>query len=240
VPRRLEGEHAALRDLGRHAEIWLWFEHDVWDQIALIRVLSLLAGQHDLQGRLQLVPADGTRPFPELADAELAALRPAPLSPQQLREGAEAWAAFAAPDPRGLDALSRRPLALPFLAAALRRHLRDLPWTTGGLAETERRVLVAVRDGAADEAAAFRAFRAADPLFHPTDLIIRDVVRRLRAGPEPLLALDGDRLALTDRGRAVLAGRERHHPAPRALGGAEIGGDAPPWRWDGERDRVAG
>jgi hypothetical protein len=191
-----------------------------------------------LQGRLQLVPADGTRPFRELADAELAALRPAPLSPQQLREGAEAWAAFAAPDPRGLDALSRRPLALPFLAAALRRHLRDLPWTTGGLAETERRVLVAVRDGAADEAAAFRAFRAADPLFHPTDLIIRDVVRRLRAGPEPLLAPDGDRLALTDRGRAVLAGRERHHPAPRALGGAEIGGAAPPWRWDAERDAV--
>jgi hypothetical protein len=249
VRRRLEREYAALRGgdgdgggggLGRHDAVWLWFEHDLWDQAALIRVLSLLAGQRALEGKLWLVPADGVRAFPELADAELAALRPAPLSPQQVRDGAEAWAAFAAPDPRALDALSRRrrPLSLPFLAAALRRHLRDLPWTTDGLAETERRALRAVAGGARDETAVLRAFRAADPVFHPTDLILRDVLRRLRAGPEPLLA-PTDPLALTDRGRAVLAGRERHRPAaPRVLGGVEIGPHTL-WRWDVECDGVS-
>jgi len=238
VRRRLESEYAALRgdDLAQHEAVWLWFEHDVWDQIALIRVVSLLDGQGGLEGKLWLLPADGVRCFPELSDTELAALRPQPLSPEQFREGAEAWAAFSAPDPRQLDALSRRPLALPFLAAALRRHLRDLPWTTDGLAETERRVLHAVYEGAKDEAAVLHAFRAADPVFHPTDLILRDVLRRLRAGPEPLLAPPSDPLALTDRGRAVLAGQERHRPAPRALGGMEIGPDAPPWRWDPGRE----
>jgi hypothetical protein len=95
-------------------------------------------------------------------------------------------------------------------------------------------VLAAVRDGAADEAALLRAFRETDAVFHPTDLILRDTLRRLRAGPAPLLA-PADPPALTDRGRAVLAGSERHHPAPRALGGVEIGPDAPPWRWDPER-----
>lgn len=234
--RRLEREHAALRDLGVDAEIWLWFEHDLWDQIALIRVLSLLAGQRGLAGKLLLVPADGARCFPELPDAELAALRPEPLSPRQFREGAEAWAAFAAPDPLALDALSRRAPALPFLAAALRRHLRDLPWTTDGLSETERRVLLAVHGGAEDEAATHRAFRAADGVFHITDLILRDVLRRLRDGPAPPLA-PSDPLALTDRGRAVLAGREPHRPAERSLGGMEVG-PLCPWRWDPHADGV--
>ena len=79
--RRLEREYGALRDLGRHAAaVWLWFEHDLSDQIALIRVLSLLAGRSGPGGGLWLVPADGARCFPELTDAELAELRhrPAP------------------------------------------------------------------------------------------------------------------------------------------------------------------
>ena len=198
----------------------------------------LLDGQNGLEAKLWLLSADGVRCFPELSDTELAALRPQPLSPEAARSGAEAWAAFSAPDPRELDALSRQPLALPFLAAALRRHLRDLPWTTDGLAETERHVLLAAKGGAPDEAAALRAFHAADPVFHPTDLILRDVLRRLRADQAPLLA-PSDPFALTDRGRAVLAGHEGHRPAPRALGGVEIGRpDAPPWRWDPGRGRV--
>jgi hypothetical protein len=238
VRRRLKSEYAALNgDLGQHEAVWLWFEHDLWDQIALIRVLSLLADRDGLAGKLWLLPADGVRCFPELSDTELGGLSPQPLSPEQAREGAQAWAAFAAPDPRGLDALSRQPLALPFLATALRRHLRDLPWTTDGLAETERHVLRAVGNGAQDEATTLRAFRAADPVFHPTDLILRDVLRRLRSGPAPLLA-PSDPLALTDLGRAVLAGQECRSPAPRALGGVEIGPHAPPWRWDPEREAV--
>lgn len=230
VRQCLGQEYGAVQLLNRHDAVWLWFEHDLWDQAALLRVLSLLAGRRGMEGRLWLMPADGLRSFPELSDAELAALRPAPLTLLQLEQAAEAWAAFTAPDPRALDALSRRALALPFLGAALRRHLRDLPWTTDGLAETERLVLHAIRDGATEEAAVFHALRAADPVFHVTDLIVRDVVARLRTGPRRLIARAAP-LALTERGEAVLAGRERHRPPPRFLAGVTIRPD-PDWLWD--------
>ncbi|MBV1797449.1 DUF1835 domain-containing protein [Siccirubricoccus sp. G192] len=233
--QRLGREYAALQDLHRYDAVWLWFEHDLWDQAALIRVLSLLAEQRALEGRLWLLPADGRRSFPELDDAELAALRPAPLTRLQLEQAAEAWSAFAAPDPVALDRLSRRALALPFLGAALRRHLRDLPWTTDGLAETERLALRAVRDGAA-EAAVFRALRAADPIFHVTDLITRDVLRRLGSGPNRLISRAAP-LVLTPRGQAVLAGEARHRPPPRAQGGVTVRPD-PPWLWDPRRAGV--
>jgi hypothetical protein len=214
--QRLAAEYAALEGLGRCDAVRLWFEHDLWDQAALIRVLSLLAGQAAPASRLWRMPADGWRCFAELADAELAALVPVPLSAAELACGAEAWRAFSDPDPTALDSLYRR----------------DLPWTTDGLALTERLALQAVAAGATDLAAVHRALRAADPVFHVTDLIVAEVLARLSEGPRRLLAR-GAALALSDRGRAVLVGEARHVPTPRALGGVPLGPDRP-WRWDPE------
>ncbi len=226
---RLGAEYMALNGLARFDRVLLWFEHDLWDQAALIRVLSLLAERRGLEGKLFLMPADGARPFAALADAELGALAPAPLTRAQLESGALAWEGFAAPDPRGLDALRRQAQPLPHLAAALRRHLMDLPWTTDGLALTERLLLRAVVGGAADGGAALAAMRAADPVFEVTDLIVQDVRARLANGPRRLVAREG--WALTARGEAVLGGTERHVPAPRFLGGVTIG-PGRGWRWD--------
>ncbi|MGG5812514.1 DUF1835 domain-containing protein [Falsiroseomonas sp. CW058] len=228
--RRLGAEYAALDGLARFGRVILWFEHDLWDQAVLIRVLSLLANRAPLAGKLFRMPADGRRPFAHLPDSELAALEPLPLSPLEIELGAEAWEAFAAPDPTALDRLSRRALALPHLAAAMRRHLQDLPWRTDGLALTERQMLRAVADGAAGLEEALAAQHAADAVFPVTDLILRDIHRRLSDGPRRLLAPDAP-WRLTERGAAVLAGAERHRPPPRFQGGVAVGPDAP-WQWD--------
>jgi hypothetical protein len=205
-------------------------------EYAALNRLHLLAEKRLLRGRLLLVPADGRRCFAELSATELAALRPVPLSDLQIEQAAEAWACFAAPDPSGLDAFSRRELALPFLAAALRRHLRDLPWTTDGLGETERRVLRAIAAGAADEVAVHQAIRPADQLLHATDLMVREVIGRLRHGPRRLVMRQPP-LRPTPRGAAVLAGTARHRPPPRFHAGVTILPD-PPWLWDAAQAAV--
>ena len=227
---RLGAEYAALHGLERFDSVLLWFEHDLWDQAALIRVLSLLAERRGLEGRLFLVPADGRRPFAHLGDAELGALEPAPLSRAQLEAGAEAWEGFAAEDPRALDALWRRALPLPHLAHALRRHLQDLPWTTDGLSLTERHLLRAVAGGATGLAPAMQAMLAADPVFQVTDLIVLDHRARLSEGARRLLER-GEPWRLSPAGEAVLRGEARHTPAPRFQGGVTVGPHAP-WRWD--------
>jgi hypothetical protein len=227
---RLGAEYAALNALERFERVLLWFEHDLWDQAALIRVLSLVAERRGLDGRLFLLPADGRRPFAELTDTELRALEPAPLTRAQLEAGAEAWEAFTAEDPRALDALWRRALPLPHLAPALRRHLQDLPWTTDGLSLTERLLLRAVADGATDPMAAMRAMLAADPVFQVTDLIVLDHHARLTAGPRRLLER-GEPWRLSAAGEALLRGEARHTPAPRFQGGVTVGPHSP-WRWD--------
>ncbi|WP_439598711.1 hypothetical protein [Falsiroseomonas sp.] len=217
---RLGREYMALNALDRFDLVLLWFEHDLWDQACLIRVLSLLAGRAPLQGRLFLMPADGRRPFAHLPAEELAALVPQPLGSLALEAGAEAWAAFASPDPTALDRLSRRRLPLPHLAAAMRRHLQDLPWRGDGLGLTERRLLRAVAEGAGDEASLLRALLAADPVFQVTDLILREVAQRLSALPQRLVTRQRP-WRLTERGAAVLAGTARYRPPPRFQGGGD-------------------
>lgn len=232
---RLGQEYAALHGLVRHERVLLWFEHDWWDQAALMRVLSLLAAQPALEGRLFRMPADGVRPFVALGDAELGALQPVAVLPAAIEAGAEAWDAFAAADPTALDALSRRALPWPHLATGLRRHLMDLPWREDGLALTERQVLHAVQAGATTPAAALAAQHAADATFPVTDLILRDIHRRLSQGPRALLT-PTEPWRLTERAAAVLAGTTRHRPAPRFQGGVAVGPE-PGWLWDG---RAAG
>jgi hypothetical protein len=230
VRLRLGAEYAALNGLARFDRVFLWFEHDLWDQAALIRVLSLLADRRTLDGRLFLMPSDGLRSFPDLPEPELAALEPRPLTRTQVEAGAEAWAAFAAEDPRALDALWRCALPLPHLAPALRRHLQDLPWTTDGLSRTERLLLQAVAAGAGDVPTVLAGIRAADSIFHPTDLMLRDHAARLAEGPSRAIEL-GQPWRLSARGLSILGGEAQHTPAPRFQGGVTVGPRAA-WRWD--------
>jgi hypothetical protein len=222
VRARLGTEYTALRGLAAYSRILLWFEHDLWDQAVLIRLLSLLADMPVLAGRLYLMPADGRRSFPDLPQGELEALAPEPLPWSAVEAGAEAWRAFASPDPTALDRLSRRALPLPHLARAMRRHLQDLPWVTDGLGLTERMMMQAIAEGARDEAALFRQLRPADQVFHFTDLIVRDLLKRLSTSTRRLVSRDAPH-ALTPRGAAILAGEERYVPPPRFHAGVVVG-----------------
>ncbi len=235
VRQRLGAEYTALLAAARgDAPLHLWCEHDVWDQVALLRLVAL--AWPAARGRLFLMPADGRRVFAAMRDAELAALAPLPLTDAAAEAACLAWDAFASPDPNALDGLWRRRLPLPHLATAIHRHLQDLPWASDGLALSERRVLRAVAEGARDLAAVLAAFAAADAVFHPTDLMLAEIIGRLRAGTLRLIARDGD-LALTPRGEAVLAGRQRHSPAARFVGGVAVGPNATAW-WDQSRAGV--
>jgi len=114
----------------------LWFEHDLYDQLQLIQVLD---GLSDLRGPPISLVCEAEylgRMAPQRA-AELFALRN-PLVRRHFQQARAAWAAFRSPDPTDLEKLKTE--SLPFLAAALLRHLEEFPWTTDGLSRTERQI----------------------------------------------------------------------------------------------------
>src|SRR3954468_12454880 len=94
-------------------QITLWFEHDLYDQLQLIQILSALAVR---KAEVQLICTNQyLGPMQAAQMAELWQDRQ-PVSAAQFALGTEAWAAFCAPDRAGLDALLTEDLsALPFL-----------------------------------------------------------------------------------------------------------------------------
>ena len=197
-----------------HDEIVLWFEHDLYDQLQLIQVLDALGDRPGPPVSLVCEAEYLGTMTPERA-AELFALRN-PVTRRHVAEAAAAWAAFRSPDPRAIENV--KCAAHPFLDAALRRHLQELPWSTDGLSLLERRVLQSLQSGPLPFAKLFRAV-AEEPAFLGDAVLAWHLERMQR---ERLLERRGEDWALS--------GKSRSRRVPRWLGGYEVR-DAS-LRWD--------
>jgi hypothetical protein len=141
----------------------LWFEHDLYDQLQLLDILAL-ASAADGTPELIVVGSFPGKPsfrgLGELTAAELETLWPSRVAatPGTLAAAAAAWDALRQPVPSALAALATADVPeLPFLGAALRRLLEELPAPADGLSGTERRALQVIAAGAVTPPAAFRA-----------------------------------------------------------------------------------
>jgi hypothetical protein len=155
-----------------------------------------------------------------------------PLSADAFALAAQGWAAFRAPDPRGLAAIvAARSPQLRFLPEAFDRLGREYPSTRDGLSLTERRMLAAVAEGAGSRGEAFVRAAARETRPFLGDTWAFAVFDRLAAGDCPLL----DGLRLTDAGNRVLRGVADHvalNGVDRWVGGVHLLGRSVAWRWD--------
>jgi hypothetical protein len=245
----------AARDrlLEAHAdgEYVLWFEADLYDQLQLAQVLDALGRLAVDPARVALVSIGEHRGIAhfgglgELDAGQLAALaeQAEPLTPEALRLAAAAWAAFTAPDPDGLPAIARaRSRELRFLGEAFGRLLGEYPSRSDGLSLTQRRLLLAAAGGAATAGDVFLRVQEAERRPFLGDETCFRLLRTLAGGPAALLEIEGsgarfagNRVRLTARGEAVLAGREDHvrlAGIDRWIGGVHLAGHAVRWRYD--------
>lgn len=249
-------EASAGAAAGAVDELILWFEHDLFDQLALARLLSRLA-RRGLPPTLTIVSIDRHPEVPtflglgQLKPEQLAELWPrrTPLSRDAIDEAITAWIAVTSADPRALPFLVRRVKALPFLAGALERHLEEYPDPTSGMSRTERQVLAAVARGEGAAEALFQASHASDPRYPITDTLLFATLATL--GRDGLLtgaptsaepaALRAATPAVTALGRQALAGAiDRVHEIGLDTwrGGVHLSGKGPAWRWDSRERKL--
>ncbi len=253
VPGRLERESEVLDSITGADKIVLWFEHDIYDQAILIRLLAALKDRNDLHNRLFMISTDR---FPgidrfvglgQLMPEQLGELwgTETPVTGAQMNAAAEAWTAYRSGDPSDLLPFAKTTDGpLPYLAGALTRHLRELPWTRDGLSLTERLILTAIAKGAATPGLAFRdLYVEYEPQPFLGDLMFWPIVRGLAGAREPALTpytAPPDPIALTDFGHGLLNGDADWivtNGIDRWWGGTHLTGD-PDWRWDDGPDSV--
>ena len=250
---------AGLAGFDQYDEVVLWFEHDLFDQLLLIRHLYWFSRQDLGKTTLSLIcigEYPGYEPFHGLGQLnadELASLlgTRSRVSTEQLALGERAWRAFTSSDPTEFDALTHGGTsdALPFLAGALRRFLEEYPWTDTGLPRTERHILeILAERGPLSPYELFVAEQQREERAFMGDSTFWNRLRQLAVGDTPLVSLDVPSwdepdlrtgvIAVTHAGRDVLAGGAdaiRLRGFDRWLGGthlqAALGGDVT-WRYD--------
>ena len=235
-------DHEYLEALRTDAQVVLWFEHDLYDQLQLIDALALAVGT-EATPELIVVDSFPGRPsfrgLGELGADELEKLWPArrAAAPDVLADAAEVWEAFRSPEPRPLAAWLRRTIAgLPFLPAALGRLFEEFPSAREGLSGTERRALEAIAGGASTAGEAFLASQDLEGAPFLGDTWFFRTLTTLGSGPAPLVEIVDGRLRLTDAGERVLAGdadRVELLGLDRWIGGTHLTADNA-WRWDAD------
>jgi hypothetical protein len=234
LARRDERFERALRD---REHVVLWFEHDLYDQLQLLDVLSLAARAGFDPERLELIQIGSFPGRPafnglgQLAPHELESLWPERLavSTDLAARASAAWDAVRAEDPRALAALAGDEAheGLPHLAAALRRLVEELPGATNGLSRSERHALESLAAGPLVPTEAFARAQSAeaapflgDSWFFRRLAVLggsaRPLVQAAGGAPVPLALplplrgagiFDEAEVELTLDGRAVLAGK---------------------------------
>jgi hypothetical protein len=271
VSADLLARDTSLAAYAKHEEVVLWFEHDLYDQLQLLQILDRFVGQRLGATRLSLIclashpDVDPFYGLGQLSPAQLAALFPSrvPLTTKHCLMAQSAWEAFRSPDPRVIveTVLARDTSVLPFLRAALQRHLEEFPAVEDGLSRTERQILECLAAGERHPGLLFQACQQREeaPFLGDTSFFAR--VRGLTIGDRPLLAVAGRHqagvevptdghydeafhaqdLVVTEVGQAVLAQQADWvalHGTDRWLGGVRLSGQVVGWRWSRQARRL--
>ncbi|GAB2797721.1 DUF1835 domain-containing protein [Halomonas shantousis] len=239
---RLRRSYECLERLDDYQRIVLWFEHDSYDQLLLAYLLHRLH-RNPSRARIELIAVEsvpGVDRFigiGQLAPDLLAWLwrQRRPVETPLLELGSQAWKALTASRAEPLEALiATGTPALAMMCRGLERHRQELPDPHTGLGLTERLTLEIVRDhGPLTVGQAFAyLMREYEPLPYLGDLMFWWLIQPLITAPEPAMDISDThqewpqrRLALTELGRDVLAGRRNwldYVPGERWVGGIRI------------------
>jgi hypothetical protein len=249
IERKLADRDDAMARAAEAEEIVLWFEHDLYDQLQLLQILNALPDA--LQPPITIAPVDDYI-------GHLSVDRITPLfegrcavTSAQRAAARDAWAAFRHSDPRLIVNVLPRVDALPHVAPALSRHLQQFPGRDDGLSRTERQALAVIAQGTRRMREVFRHVQRQEEAMFMGDAAFLVHVGALARGPRPLLyvvrhdaspiardePLDLEtEVALTQDGEQVLAGQADRiavNGIDRWLGGVQLRGSGPVWRWHG-------
>jgi hypothetical protein len=246
---------------GAYDELVLWYEHDLFDQLNLIQLLTWIGNHGHVSKPISLICIGSFPGRPhfkglgELTPGELAPLLDArqPVDAAQFDVAVRAWEAYRAPTPEALAGLLQSDTSpLPFLASAVGRFLEEYPWTTDGLSRFERRLLELATGGPMPLASAFPRMQDGETAYYMTDSSLHDLANSLATTSPALLTVERPEASatprlldaavmLTDSGRAVLDGTQDRVALcgiDKWLGGVHLTTGDATWRWSADRGQV--
>ena len=235
-----------------YSSIELWFEHDLYDQLQLIEILTRLyhLKRFDQVFLIQAETYLGMQQPDSILKLESLSL---PVSEQMMAIADLAWQTVAHETPKKLaEFITLKPAGFPFLRQALTRLLEELPGPDG-LSRTQRQMLYSLSRGVNRPGMLFGRCQAMEEAQFWGDLGFFDVLSKLQFCTAPLIeglpfassmqvfqdsetrkSFIQSQLTLTDLGQEILTGtadHADHNEIEYHLGGTHIRSNNL-WRWD--------
>lgn len=234
---------AQIRKAGEFEEVVLWYEHDLYDQLQLLQVLTVL-GELDLEpGRVSLIQSDHYLGMMSAEEIALLLPRRRTATPAVVASARRAWERVTSPSPRDLYAAAQEDtIGLPFLRPALQRLREEYPSVRDGLSRSQRQALQTVAFGPGRGEELFRRAQAREEASFMGDFNFAAILNDLQAPAAPLIEGEEGAFATTALGRRILAGDAdwlELLPVDRWVCGVHLDADHVV-RWDEDSARFVG
>jgi hypothetical protein len=256
--RYLKAFDDTLATSSLYEEVVVWLDNRLSDQLILIKLLDWFR-QNPGGVKLSLICVgcspglDNFVGLGKLTADQLASLLDTRLrvTEAQFHLAKAAWNVFTSPDPTDIERfIETDTSALPFIAAALRRHLEQFPSTDNGLSRTERQALSVLQEyGSLSARRLFASVQHLEEVIFMGDGSFYRILAELCSARHPLIQMADSsqsglaEVTITEPGRRVVEGHADHielNGIDRWLGGVHLKGDEAAWRWDRVRGRIAG
>lgn len=234
-------------------DVVLWVTHELYDQLHMMQVLAWYATEGADKAKPELVFIDQhlSPDTPAAAVTEAFSNR-RQATQDDIQQAYQAWVAFTALNPRSLESIAAFDTRLPFLKAGIERLKHEYP-DQQGISLTERHALTVLADSVS--AAPYELFgnvRLKEAVPFMGDASFWRILKAMTESAQPLMTCDDQarfelpglyqhadnfnerRLAITDAGRAVLAGELDwlvEHAIHRWVGGVRLQSPGC-WRFD--------
>lgn len=191
----------------QYTEVTLWFEHDLYDQLQLIQILSLITHHEIDTKRVTLVNPDQYLGQLTTGDAiKLFDERKCVTAEQTLLANI-AWNAYRQPTPLDWYELLKVPSnCLPFLNGAIARSIQELPETSSCLNKTESMMLDLLAHNKATPNQLFSQYCASESVKFHGDMSFFWYLQQLKQDHAEWFIEDGEYLSLSGIGIKVLEG----------------------------------
>ncbi len=132
----------------KYAQVILWFEHDLYDQLQLLQILDWFADNPPDTTKLSIICTEQYLGLATPRQIQELIKHKERITDKHLILAKRAWAAFRAPSPdKWQQLLNHDTSILPFLEGAILRLLKEYPDCNSGLSRTAKQALDIIAKG---------------------------------------------------------------------------------------------
>jgi hypothetical protein len=235
IEKEFQERDEVLKNYHRYQKIILWFEHDLYDQLQLLQVLSWFKSNNIEKVTLNLICTENY--LGESSPSEITKLLgyEEMISKEHLELAQKAWFAFTEPNPKAWFRLLDEDLHLfPFLKDTILRILEEYPNTRNGLSRSAHQALLSISRGIENPKEVFKNCQSYEKRKFMGDIIFWKILDEFIKNKLIYSQKNGQILQITPLGQQILNGEINYlhiQNIQRWIGGTELRNDNV-WCWN--------